>query len=86
MILLFGFHPFSRSPGTSTQQTDCDGPDQQPDIAAVGQTGKTRNCARVQGGNTIGGRRMLATGTKCLTFLYVDSVGSYIIITKAEGS
>jgi len=55
LIFLFGFHPFNRCPGTRAQQTDGDGPDQQTDIVAVGQTGKTGNRTRVQGGNAISG-------------------------------
>jgi len=57
MTLVFscGFRSFSRSSGPRAQQTDGDRPDQQPDIVAVGQTGKTGNSARLQGGYTIDG-------------------------------
>jgi len=57
MTLLFscGFRLFSRGSGTRAQRTDGDGPDQQPDIVAVGQTGKTGNSSRLQGGDAIGG-------------------------------
>lgn len=54
---------FSRSPGPRAQRTDGDGPNQQPDIVAMGQTGKTGNRDRVQSGDTDGGRTMLETGT-----------------------